>query len=198
MRKKQRLLTGIAVWMLLLSLLTCHQQARAFPWEKGMRIPVPVEKPLPLECVTCTMSDAGLTHLKLFEGFSPFTYLDAVGLPTICWGHLIKKGEKFNEPMMGDACTVVLRKDVKISDNAVNRNTGYRRKQHQHDALSSFFFNLGEGKVVAGKNTITAIRRAHHDRIPGLLKQWVYGGAVKLRGLIIRRDSEALMYQGMY
>ena len=35
----------------------------------------------------------GLKLIKRLEGFSPTIYLDAVGLPTVGYGHLIKPHE---------------------------------------------------------------------------------------------------------
>jgi lysozyme len=146
------------------------------------------------QCVNCRMSETGLTVLKNLEGFSPFIYLDSAGLRTICWGHLVKKGEHFNEPMLGDSCVPFLRNDVSTADQAVNRQTGYKRKQNQHDALASFFFNLGEKKVVSGKGTIDAIRHAKHKTIPDKIREWVYAANKKVRGLVIRREVEAILY----
>lgn len=35
----------------------------------------------------------GLNLIKQFEGFEPEIYLDAAGLPTIGYGHLLRPGE---------------------------------------------------------------------------------------------------------
>jgi Phage lysozyme len=73
----------------------------------------PVEHP-PTPCVdNCAVSDAGLALLKHFEGYSPIVYEDAAGYPTIGFGHLIKPGEKIEEPLLGDAAERLLQDDVK-------------------------------------------------------------------------------------
>jgi lysozyme len=51
--------------------------------------------------------------LKHFEGYSPIVYEDAAGYPTIGFGHLLKPGEKIEEPLLGDAAERLLQDDVK-------------------------------------------------------------------------------------
>ena len=40
------------------------------------------------------ITNQGLMLIKQFEGFSPTIYLDAAGLPTIGYGHLLHHSEE--------------------------------------------------------------------------------------------------------
>ena len=59
------------------------------------------------------VSDAGLALVKHFEGYSPVVYQDAASDPTIGFSHLIKPGEKIQEPRLGEAAEKLLQQDIK-------------------------------------------------------------------------------------
>ena len=65
----------------------------------------------------------GLDLIKRFEGFEPEIYLDAAGLPTIGYGHLIRKGEHkmFENGISREAGEALLIKDVQAAERAVLR-----------------------------------------------------------------------------
>jgi hypothetical protein len=81
----------------------------------------PVEQP-PAPCLEdCQPSVVAIGTIRHFEGYSPIRYLDAAGYPTIGFGHLIKPGEKFAEPLLGEAAERLLRA-VSIS-NTIDRSS---------------------------------------------------------------------------
>jgi hypothetical protein len=72
----------------------------------------PVEQP-PAPCLkNCEPSQVAVGTIKHFEGYSPIRYLDAAGYPTIGFGHLIKPGEKIEEPLLGEAVERLLQEDI--------------------------------------------------------------------------------------
>jgi len=155
--------------------------------------PTPQSKPF---CVDdCTISDTGLAIIKFFEGFSPFTYIDAAGHPTIGFGHLIRPGETFNEPLTGVAADELLRKDVQSAERDVNRSVKVPFLIHQFDAIVSFTFNLGGG-ALAKSTLLKRINAGRHEDVPAQLDRWVYAGGKKLRGLVLRRTAEGVLYSG--
>jgi GH24 family phage-related lysozyme (muramidase) len=80
----------------------------------------PVEQP-PAPCLkNCQPSPAAVGVIKHFEGYSPITYQDAAGYPTIGFGHLIKPGEKIQEPLLGEAAERLLQQDIAPKAAAVN------------------------------------------------------------------------------
>lgn len=157
-------------------------------------LPVPEAKPEPPTCSPCDISTEGLALIKHFEGFSPYVYIDAAGHPTIGFGHLIKDGETFKEPLLGQAAHDLLLADALFAVNAVNQRVEPRLFQGQFDALASFTFNLGGGAF--GKSTLLKrVNAERHADVPEQFMRWVYAGGKKLRGLERRRKAEAVMYE---
>lgn len=64
------------------------------------------------------------------------------------------------------------------------------------DALVSFTFNLGGGALQ--RSTLRRkVNREEHEDVPREFLRWVWAGGRKLRGLVRRREAEALLYQGL-
>jgi lysozyme len=138
----------------------------------------------------------GLELIKRFEGFEPEIYLDAAGLPTIGYGHLLRPGEAemFAGGISYEAATALLIKDVQSAERAVLRLIRVPLTDGQFDALVSFTFNLGSGALQ--RSTLRRkVNRAEHKEVPVQLMRWVWAGGRKLRGLVRRREAEAELYQ---
>ncbi|MCB2081386.1 MAG: lysozyme, partial [Rickettsiales bacterium] len=82
----------------------------------------------------------GLNLIKHFEGFEPEIYLDAAGLPTIGYGHLIRKGEHkmFENGISESAAEALLSKDIWTAENSVLRLVNVPLTDNQFNALVSF------------------------------------------------------------
>lgn len=138
----------------------------------------------------------GLELIKRFEGFEPEIYLDAAGLPTIGYGHLIRKGEHkmFENGISREAGEALLIKDVQAAERAVLRLIEVPLTDGQFDALVSFTFNLGGGALQ--RSTLRRkVNREEHDEVPREFLRWVWAGGRKLKGLIRRRETEIDLYQ---
>lgn len=135
----------------------------------------------------------GLALIKTFEGFSPVVYLDAAGLPTIGYGHLIREGEEFSDGITREWAEELLRKDIAIAQAAVLRLIHVPLRNGQYDALVSFTFNLGSGALQRS----TLRRRVNgedHAAVPHEFRRWVWAGGRRLRGLMRRREAEIDRY----
>lgn len=138
----------------------------------------------------------GLNLIKRFEGFEPEIYLDAAGLPTIGYGHLLRLGEAemFKNGISEEAGVALLIKDVLVAERAVLRLICVPLTNGQFDALVSFTFNLGSGALQ--RSTLRhKINREEHDEVPREFLRWVWAGGKKLRGLVRRRNKEAQLYE---
>lgn len=134
----------------------------------------------------------GINLIKKFEGFSAKVYLDSANLPTIGYGHLIKKGEKFTT-ITEEQAVEILKKDLNIAERAVNRLINVPLNQYQFNALVSFTFNLGSGSLQ--RSTLRAkLNRGQYVQASDEFLKWVYAGGRKLKGLIRRRKEERLMF----
>ena len=138
----------------------------------------------------------GLNLIKHFEGFEPEIYLDAAGLPTIGYGHLIRKGEHkmFESGINKEDAEALLVDDVHVAERAVLRLIDVPLTDNQFNALVSFTFNLGSGALQ--RSTLRRkVNREEHAEVPEEFLKWVWAGGQKLKGLIRRREAEAALYQ---
>ncbi len=138
----------------------------------------------------------GIELIQQFEGFSPMIYLDAAGLPTIGYGHLLREGEEaiFRRGISHEAAIALLIKDVQAAERAVLRLIRVPLTDGQFDALVSFTFNLGNGALQRSTLRRKINREEHHD-VPAEFAKWVWAGGRKLKGLIRRRATESSLYQ---
>jgi lysozyme len=146
-------------------------------------------------------SKAGIDLIKVSESFKPHLYNCPANDATIGYGHLVHKG-----PVCGAAseapylsgideahATSLLVVDVSYAEHAVEHLVKVALTQGQFDALVSFVYNEGAGKL----QTSTLLRYLNAGNYAGAANQffvWVYGGGVKLSGLITRRAAEAALF----
>ena len=142
------------------------------------------------------ISDAGLALIKRFEGFSTDVYVCSGGKKTIGYGHVIGEDEKITIPLPKDEAEEVLREDCRIAEAAVLRQIRAPLTQSQFDALVSWVFNLGEGRMQAS-TLRRVINRGSHREAPREIRRWVYAGGRKMAGLARRREAEAALYAGV-
>jgi lysozyme len=134
-------------------------------------------------------SELLIEKLKEFEGFRRDAYRDAAGVLTIGYGHT---GRDVRE---GDRITTygaeqLLLIDLKEHEAAV-RQLHVARSQGQFDALVSFSFNLGVGRLQRS-TLLKVIRRGGSKMaITREFKRWVFAGGKRLPGLEVRREWEA-------
>jgi len=140
-------------------------------------------------------SNKGIDFIKSFEQFSPKTYICAAGIPTIGYGHAIKRGEHF-ESLSQSQAEEVLMHDLYETEKSIFRNIIAPLRQNQFDALASFAFNLGGGSLQRSSLRQKINYGSDEDEIHNEFTKWVYAGGRKLVGLIRRREAEAAMYLG--
>ena len=86
-----------------------------------------------------------------------------------------------------------------LQDIAAEGETYVRRlvkvplTQNQFDALCSFTFNIGGGRL-ASSTLLKELNKGNYADIPNLLMEWT--GKPLLRGLVTRREREALLWRG--
>jgi lysozyme len=140
------------------------------------------------------ISQDGIDLIKHFETFVPTPYKCPAGKPTIGYGHVILKNEHFDHLTETDA-EDLLRGDVGIAEEGVQRSITVPLEIHQFDALVSFAFNVGTWALT----TSTLRRKVNaglHLEVPEQFMRWVYAHGEKLKGLVRRRAAEAAMYSG--
>jgi len=139
------------------------------------------------------VSDAGLELIKQFEGFSSVVYLDIAGYPTIGWGHLILKGETFEESITEEEADEIIRKDLNVAERGVGGLIQVPLSDPQFDALVSFTFNLGVF-ALKGSTLRSRLNRGEYSGAAEEFLKWVWAGGKKSNGLIRRRAAERAMF----
>lgn len=143
-----------------------------------------------LRTVTLT-SEALVSALKHFEGCRLEAYRCPGGVWTIGYGHTfnVRQGDKISR-QWADA---MLRKDIDMLEREVMA-LGVCRKQGELDALVSFAFNLGIGRLK--KSTLLKCIRQQEpaDVIMKEWRRWNKAGGKVLAGLVTRRQWEMLRF----
>ncbi len=133
-------------------------------------------------------TDILLKKLMEFEGLELEAYQDAAGVVTIGYGHT-------KDVEMGDKISPWWAKELLVNDIAKVEEQvkalGVARTETQLDALVSFAFNLGIGRL---KNS-TLLRFIKEQRNMREIKRewnrWVFVRGQRLKGLERRRAWEA-------
>ena len=133
-------------------------------------------------------TDILLEKLMEMEGLRLEAYQDAAGVPTIGYGHTknVRMGDRISEYWAKE----LLREDIEEAEWQV-KELGVAKTEGQLDALVSFVFNLGIGRL----NTSTLLKVIRNggsmQQIKKEFKRWVYAGGKQLPGLVKRREWEA-------
>ena len=143
------------------------------------------------------LSPFGVTIIKTFEKFEPRVYADAVGIPTIGYGHVVLSNESFDEITEPEAVSL-LQRDVAKAEEGVDRLVpeSHRKDNAKRESLVSWVFNLGVG-ALESSTLLKVLRSAAPDRaVAEQIIRWVHGNGERLSGLVRRRHCEAVWFLG--
>ena len=140
-------------------------------------------------------SSNGIELIKEHEKLRLKAYLDAVGIPTIGYGHT--KGVKIGQTITEDQAIEFLKEDLSVAENAINKQN-LSLNQNQFDALVSFVFNVGTGSFQSSTLLKKAKADSNDTSIALEFAKWKYGTVkgkkVVLGGLVKRRKNESDLY----
>ena len=138
-----------------------------------------------------TLSKAGIDLIKRFEGLRLATYLDAVGVPTIGYGHTrtVQTGQKITEAQ----AEALLKGDVTRFENAVNALVKVEINQHEFDALVSFAFNVG-ADALRRSTLLRMLNDGQRQAAADQFWRWDKAGGRTLAGLKTRRAEERNLF----
>ena len=137
------------------------------------------------------MNPTAIELEKRFEGYSEKPYLCPAGIPTAGYGHAFQKGEKVRSLPRDEA------EKVLIQDNAKAEYSTFKHcpvllleNQNRQAAIIDFVFNLGGGRL-QHSTLRRRINQKNWKEAKKELVRWIYAGGRILRGLVIRRQTEA-------
>lgn len=140
------------------------------------------------------ISQKGLELIKKFESCKLHAYRDSVGVPTIGWGHT--NGVRMGMAVSQEQADKYLLEDITSVERTLN-SMGINFKQQQFDALCSWVFNLGSGRLKSSTMYKFIVAKRSDVEITDQLIKWHYAGNKPLLGLKRRRVAEANMWLGM-
>jgi lysozyme len=138
------------------------------------------------------INHAGLELIKLFEGVILVAYRDAVGIPTIGYGHT--KGVKLGQKITAAQAEALLAEDLHIFEDGVEPALGAAETtDNQFAAMVSLAFNIG---LTGFKQSSVRWYHALGNREMAQKKfaLWNKAGGKVLAGLTRRRAAEAALY----
>lgn len=139
----------------------------------------------------------GIELIKRWEGFRGQVY-DANPAATrngaapdwtIGYGHKLRDGESFPNGVTLAQGQAILIVDLQMAEDRVYKFITRRLTQSQFDALVSLAFNLTYSSW-----KMAAARINNGETASSVLSRYVYGGGVKLAGLVSRRADEIALY----
>lgn len=137
-------------------------------------------------------SDTAINLIKKFEGFSASPYKDGAGLNTVGFGHKVEPGELFDNITEATA-EALLHSDLADTEHAINTLVKVVLNQNQFDALCSWTYNLGVGRL----NESTLLEKLNENDLQGASEQitrWKYIGTTLSLGLSRRREAERSLF----
>jgi lysozyme len=141
------------------------------------------------------LSPESVALLKHFEGYRSRVYLDAVGFPTVGYGHRLLHPDSFPNGLDEPQALDILVHDVRDAEQAVKRLVKVTLTQGQFDALVDFVFNLGQGKLAAS-TLLKDLNAGQYEDAAAQLLRWDHAGAKENSNLKERRAAEFRVWHG--
>lgn len=138
-----------------------------------------------------------IPFLKDVEGFSATKYRDSAGHYTIGYGHLITGKGDAESPITEARATELLAMDAVVAVESTYALVKVPLLSHEHAAVASWIFNLGEDKV-RDSNTLRLLNENKKQQFADALLQWnkvtVNGVKKANKGLLNRRVKERKLF----
>ena len=139
----------------------------------------------------------GLEIIKHFEGFSSDPYLCPADVATIGYGATYgfdhKRITMDHRPISLEEGEALLAQELRSVERSVRRLVRVALTQNQFDALVSFTFNLGSGRLQSS-TLRSKLNRGDYEGASGELPKWRKAGGRVLAGLVKRRFSEQKLF----
>ncbi|UGL61150.1 endolysin [Pseudomonas phage Eisa9] len=153
--------------------------------------------------VALVLSAAGIGFLQTEEGHSNRVYLDSIGKPTVCTGHMDAK-MKVGTYYSPEQCDQLLREDTGSAAYAVRQLVKVPLYQYEFDALVSFCFNVGNANCRSA-TLFKVLNNGDYAAVPYQLSRWRFAGGLdcKVRsnncyGVYLRRINEGTLWKEGY
>ena len=145
------------------------------------------------EITDMKISQEGIALIKHYEGCKLESYQCSAGVWTIGYGST--KNVKEGMSIDAEKAEQLLIKDLAIFEKEVANLVSVPLEQNQYDAIVSWTFNLGSSNLKAS-TMLKVLNNGVYEAVPEQLKRWNKVKGVVNDGLVKRRKSEALLFEG--
>lgn len=139
------------------------------------------------------INDAGLDLIKSFETCRLKTYLDAVGIPTIGWGHtgdIAQIGREIDQA----TADAILCEDLETAEQGVEKRLKVKISENQFSALVCLTYNIGVSNF--GSSTLLKLlNKGDFQGAAGEFERWNKSQGKALAGLTRRRKAERALFE---
>ena len=139
------------------------------------------------------ISQEGIDLIKHFEGCELESYRCSANVLTIGYGTTknVVEGMKISQHQAEE----LLMKDLEEFEEYVEDLIDVKLEQHQFDALVAWTYNLGPTNLKTS-TLRKVLNKGAYDDVPEQMKRWNKAGGQVLKGLVRRRNAEALLFEG--
>lgn len=138
-------------------------------------------------------SQAAIDLIKAAEGLRLTAYRDSAGILTIGYGST--GGIKPGQTITAEQAEAMLVDDLDEAADAVRKLVTVPLTQGQFDALCSFVFNLGAGRL-RDSTLLRLLNQGKYGEAAAQFRFWVMAGGEPLPGLVKRRAAERALFDG--
>ena len=139
------------------------------------------------------ISQEGIALIKKFEGCKLEAYQDSVGVWTIGYGHT--KGVYKGMTISQDDAEEMLEEEMEEYEGYIEEYVEVPLSQNELDALVCWVYNLGPTNL-RNSTLLMVLNQSKFDEVPEQIKRWNKAGGEVLKGLVRRREAEALLFEG--
>ena len=137
-------------------------------------------------------SKEGIALIKKFEGCKLEAYKCPAGVWTCGYGST--KGVEEGDVWSQDKADHMLEVELKEFGDYVNNLVDVPLSQNQFDALVAWTFNLGPSNL-SSSTLLKVLNKGEYEEVPAQIKRWNKVKGEVSRGLIRRRQAEALLFE---
>ena len=159
-----------------------------------------------------TFSVNGIKLIEMFEEREYEVYPDSGGALTIGIGHLLTKSNRtsgkikakdkngveyyirYNRKLNDTEVEDILRADLAVAEEIVNKEVKVILTQYQYDALVSFTFNVGN-TAFKDSTLLKLLNKSKYDDVPTQMRRWNRDNGEIVSGLINRREKEIKVWE---
>tara|TARA_R100001443_G_C3342350_1_gene174790 strand:+ start:155 stop:598 length:444 start_codon:yes stop_codon:yes gene_type:complete len=139
------------------------------------------------------ISQEGKSLIKKFEGCRLEAYKCQANVWTCGWGATrdVKEGDTWSQSYADERFDG----DIVEFENYVNDLVKVPLHQYQFDSIVAWTFNLGPTNLKES-TLLKELNKTNYEEVPYQIKRWNKAGGEISKGLIRRREAEALLFEG--